>query len=146
MSGGRPQTSCRLIWADGCRASNGSFRGYARQPRVRPSRRALQCASEIRHSKPESDQRHAPMRYLRGKLTRSGRLWMMKRIPLPRPPRPSARRSPSAFPKSKCSLSGTSSYAREIIDEEGFKAASAELVTEKTALKHEEFRIQKTGS
>ena len=40
----------------------------------------------------------------------------------------------------------TSSYAREIIDEDGFKSATAELVAEKTALKHEKSRLQKTGS
>ena len=40
----------------------------------------------------------------------------------------------------------TSSYAREIIDEDGFKCATAELVNEKVALKHEKSRLQKTGS
>ena len=40
----------------------------------------------------------------------------------------------------------TSSYAREIIDEDGFKSATAELVIEKVALKHEKSRLQKTGS
>ena len=40
----------------------------------------------------------------------------------------------------------TRAYLDDLIDEEGFRAAKANLVTEKTALKHEKVRLQKTGT
>ncbi len=40
----------------------------------------------------------------------------------------------------------TRGYLDELIDEESYQAATADLVTQKTALKHEKQRLQKTGS
>jgi len=40
----------------------------------------------------------------------------------------------------------TRAYLDDLIDEEDFRAAKANLVTEKTALKHEKTRLQRTGT
>ena len=40
----------------------------------------------------------------------------------------------------------TRAYLDDLIDEEDFRAAKANLITEKTALKHEKVRLQRTGT
>ena len=55
----------------------------------------------------------------------------------------SSRNSPLFKPSS---TNYTRAYLDELIDEEGFRATKADLIAEKTALKHEKARLQKTGT